>query len=569
VPRIFAPAARLAIGLVCVACLSGFRASAASATTFCVHPVTAQHCVGTAEPDLQTALTAAGTAPNNTHANTVKVGNPGTPPASGYSYTTSNPTTNPVSIIGAGQGATTLTYSGGSSSTVLSVLGDRSSVSNLRIVLPASTGGTGLVLLGGGASRVLVTSPGPQSQSLAGILKLQGSIASASKSSLTQSIVDFPTTGTSTQLPIEVGVGSIVTDDRVTGQNMSSGGLLVVPPPSGYPKVSTVRRVRVGSIPQAGASSMGMLVSGAVTANADNLVLRVAGGTGTSFGTLVSSGATLNLNQSSVYGNGDTEASPSSFGIYASASSGETTTLTVRNSIIRNFFYATYRTAGGSGAVANVRYDYSDYDFIHQLESNSSGGAGTITRGTGNLNAVDPGWPNPVAGNFSLPAGSPVINKGSPAPLNPRLESTTDIFGHPRISGRRRDMGAVEFQFPPPRFKLLKGTFDPSNGKVRLPARCKQPAGDGCRFKLTVEAKLKGTVNGKTKRKKVSVPRKGSAGGGKTATLAGKLPSKALPLLAGRTKLRLAVTGTVTDQITAAVALATGHVTLKAGSIFH
>ena len=558
---------RLILALACLLGLCGFVASTASATTFCVHTVASQHCVGTAEPDLQTALTAAATAPNDTHRNTVMVGNPGPPPGTGYTYNTANPTTNPVDIVGAGQGTTTLTFSGGAASTVLTVYGDRSSVSNLRIVIPDTTGGTGLVLLGGGASRVLVTSPGPQSQGLNGIFKLQGSSPTSPRSSLTQSAITFPTSGTMSQLPIEVAVGSFVIDDRVAGQNTTSGGLLIVSPPSGYPKVSTVRRVRVGTIPPSASSAFGMLVSGdGLTVNADNLVLRVAGGTGTSFGAFVGSGATLNLNHASVYGNADVEASPASFGLSASANAGQTTALNVRNSIIRNFFYATYQQAHGASAVANVRYDYSDYDFIHQLDANTSGGTGAITRGTGNLNDADPGWPNPVAGDFRLPAGSLVINKGDPALLNPLRESTTDILGHPRISGRRRDMGAVEFQFPPPRFKLLTGLFDPSNGKVRLPARCKQPAGDRCRFNLTLKAKLKGKVNGKTKHKKVKLHLHGSAAGGKIVTLAGKLPSKVLPLIASATKLKFAVSGTVTDNA-AAVAVATGHATLKAASI--
>ena len=45
----------------------------------------------------------------------------------------------------------------------------------------------------------------------------------------------------------------------------------------------------------------------------------------------------------------------------------------VRNSIIRNFSLGTSRSALGSGTDANVRYDYSDYDAIHQSDSNSSG----------------------------------------------------------------------------------------------------------------------------------------------------------------------------------------------------
>ena len=94
-----------------VASLGAVGASAADATTFCVHPIAGQSCAGTAKPNLQSPLTAAATAPNDTHRNTVIVGNPGPAPSSGYTYSTPNPATNPVDIVGAGQDKTTLTFS--------------------------------------------------------------------------------------------------------------------------------------------------------------------------------------------------------------------------------------------------------------------------------------------------------------------------------------------------------------------------------------------------------------------------------------------------------------------------
>lgn len=561
---------RLPVGILAALCGSAVTAGAAGATTFCVHPAASQHCAGTAEPDLQTALTAARTAPNDTHRNTIIVGNPGAAPSSGYSYNTANPTTNPVDIIGAGQGTTTLTYSGAGPSTVLAVNGDGSSVSNLRVLLPAA-GGQGVVLSGGSARGILITSPGPQTNSLGAITLAPSSTPMAPARSFTRSTIAFPTSGGTTGQTAVIAVGSVlVTDISVRGQNIGSGGLLFAPAAAGYPNNAAVRRVRIRCVPQSTSSCFGLLVSGGVTVKADNIALSLTGGPGSSFGALVtasgSANSTLNLSHASIYGNADLGASPSSFGIYTTDGGSSTATTNVRNSIIRNFFYATLRSASGSGAVANVRYDYSDYDFIHRLSTNSSGGTGKITNGIGNLDTVNPLWLNPVNGDFRIPATSPVINKGAPGGLNPLVESITDVLGHPRISNHRRDMGAVEYQFPPPRFKLGTGTFDSSNGKARVPAKCKQPATDRCVFKLKLKAKLKAQINGKSKHKTVTLHLKGSATGGKTKILATKIPSKALPFVQGRSKITFGAGGTVTDN-EAAVAPVAGKVKLKAGSL--
>jgi hypothetical protein len=554
------PLTRIAPVTVLVLALAALTASAADGTTFCVHPTAAQHCVGTAKPDLQSALIAAKTAPNDTHRNKVIVGNPGPVPAAGYSYSPATPATNPVDIVGAGQATTTLTYSGASASTVLALSGDGSSVSNLKIVLPAAYGGTGLVVVGGSARGILVTSPGPQTQSLTGIVFAQGSVATAPARSLSQSSVVFPKNGGTVGQTTTVLIGGVsVSDIVVTGQNTGAGALYFTGGASGYPNVSTLRRARVTVVPQAGSSAFGMGVA-STTVKADNVALSVTGGSGPAFGVEVNSSgpnnATLNLGHASIDGNGDLEAAPSSFGVYATASSGSSTTIKVRNSIVRNFFYATLRSANGSGTSANVRYDFSDYDVIHRLDTNSSGGTGKITKGAGNLDTVNPGWLNPAAGDFRIPASSPVVNRGAPAGLNSLIESTTDVLGRPRISGRRRDMGAVEFQFPPPKFSLGKGTFDPSNGKVELPALCRQPATDRCIFKVKLKAKLTAKINGKTKHKTVTLHLNGTAVGGDSRTLKTKLPSSALPFVADRSKLTFKRTGTVTDNDAAVAKLA-------------
>src|SRR5439155_8897815 len=75
--RIRSVLGRIALTAIAGSCLGGLTATVAAGTTFCVNTVASQHCSGTLEPDLQTALTAAQTAPNDTQRNTVMVVTPG------------------------------------------------------------------------------------------------------------------------------------------------------------------------------------------------------------------------------------------------------------------------------------------------------------------------------------------------------------------------------------------------------------------------------------------------------------------------------------------------------------
>lgn len=77
-----------------------------------------------------------------------------------------------------------------------------------------------------------------------------------------------------------------------------------------------------------------------------------------------------------------------------------------------------------------------------------TGATGSLQLGPHNLN-VDPGFANPVAGDFSLPPGSALIDRGTPTPLDPS-EPPDDLAGNPRIADGDgdgvavRDMGAFE-----------------------------------------------------------------------------------------------------------------------------
>jgi hypothetical protein len=117
--------------------------------------------------------------------------------------------------------------------------------------------------------------------------------------------------------------------------------------------------------------------------------------------------------------------------------SGATTSITVTNSVIRNFAKLTSRWAG-SGGTANIALSYSDA----HAATNGDTGPGAVTFGAGMVDLADPGFvsladPRPLAGSALIDAGDPA----APA-------SAVDLAGNPRLSGPRQDMGAYEYQQP-------------------------------------------------------------------------------------------------------------------------
>ncbi len=111
------------------------------------------------------------------------------------------------------------------------------------------------------------------------------------------------------------------------------------------------------------------------------------------------------------------------------------TSITFRNSIAFG-----YGTTFDTDSTSSISTDYSDYPETRT-------GSGTITEAH-QLN-VDPGFANAGAGDYSLAAGSPLIDAGDPAGIVAG-ESLTDLAGNPRLAGPRLDIGTYEFQPPPP-----------------------------------------------------------------------------------------------------------------------
>ena len=411
-----APLAAAAIAM-CALALPGL----AHAVTYCVN---SPGCSGTPEADLQAALTAAQTSTGV--ADTVMVGSPGVPPATGYAY--NGAADNPVSIIGAGTSATTLTATD-AGSTVLNLTGSTSSVSHLTLRLPAG-GSYGTQTNAGSITDVNVTSadPGTATQRAAYLFGVGQTWSGGT--------IVLPS-GTGSHIGIYAstpGVTLTLQDLSITAQarglSLAQGS-------------ATLRRLTVVS------GTLMDVTSENITA--DNVLFRLAPSPEKDFlvaGTTSTADGTVNLNHVTAVGDGSADA----FGILASSQNGRTLTVSLRNSIMRGFATSVNRSALNAGSVANVSVAYSDLDpFARQIDTNGSGGSGSISSGAGNI-GVDPQWANPLAGDFTLLAGSPAIDTGDPAAA-PGAESATDLAGKPRFVGRT-DMGAFEFQpvpvLPPP-----------------------------------------------------------------------------------------------------------------------
>jgi hypothetical protein len=381
----------------------GVTAAPAAAATFCVNPSGTGGCSST----IQAALDAAS-------ANNPGGGNPPTRDtinvaAGTYTETPNDASGNPVDIVGAGPGQTTVQPpTNAAASTYTFQLNESTSTlagMSLRIATANNSFGLGVQ---GAAHNLVITNP-------AGASAADGNTGAAGGGTLTDSTITAPT-----------GLSSLSTAQRmrITAQS----GVV-----AGFTSAVEDSLITV----TASASSTAVLVSGSVIPATVRL----------SHDTLMGSGA------------GTGVAANANASIVFSASSNAT----VDSTVIRGFASDLSRTAtgypGGGGlppqnAQANISIDYSDFDPSRESSStNDANSSGAITEGTHNLHAVDPQFVSSTpgsAGAFELLTGSPAIDAGNPA-LAPG-ESTTDLVGHPRVTDgnntgtARSDMGALEYQ---------------------------------------------------------------------------------------------------------------------------
>jgi hypothetical protein len=408
----------------------------ASADSFCVSDAGCVASGGKNESaNLPQALTDAA---NHPGADDVHIG-AGTFATGPYVYPDAS-AANPVHITGAGQDATTLSASG-KNQTVLRVRSN-STVSDLALT-SSQDGTTGLDLPDtGAASRIKVTSTGPSgSLNIVGVHLLGGSIDHST-------IV----------MPDKSGVG-VVQDSpakvALSDLRISASEAVDL---KGSVQASSLQRINfsglVGAVLRCGAFEI------------DDSA--IAAGTGILATTINCTKLSAAVRHSTFVAN-----IASGTGITSQANGpGETTDVTVSNSIVRGFQTAFLRNAGGG--VANLKVDHSDSD-----GGVSTGGPGAFTNTAGV--DVDPhfvGGSGPDA--FALRPDSPLVDAGDPAPLLAG-EPGTDLAGASRVvdgdgDGKAvRDIGAFELQQQPP----ANGGATPTPPQATPPAAPGATTSDG------------------------------------------------------------------------------------------
>lgn len=379
---------------------------AAGPETFCVHQPGYSCPAGSqdAGADLQAALTKASANPVAASSpNRVNVG-PGTysvQGADGFNYRSDNPLT----IIGAGAGVTTLT-------------GALESNPNQVLLLDGTGGSPGTVTVSG----LSVTEDSPHTAGLV-LINAQGhhlTVSSAANdvtgvaltgATLTNSSISqtgSPSTGVKTQ-----GTGNEV--DDVTIDTVDTGVDVTGP--------TNLHRIDV-------ASQFGIR-DDAASAYVDDSLVRAP------FAIYAKEGA----GQASVNALNDTliDTSPTgyeAFGVWADAPSGVGSDIQVINSIVRGYPFA-FATGGSNATIEGFS---NNYDGI--LEGNSI----SVQPSLGG----DPQFVDPANGNYHLSAGSPLVDASATANLG-SLSSSTDLDGHPRVvavdhAATPVDLGAYEYQ---------------------------------------------------------------------------------------------------------------------------
>jgi hypothetical protein len=134
-------------------------------------------------------------------------------------------------------------------------------------------------------------------------------------------------------------------------------------------------------------------------------------------------------------------------GLTLSAQNGKSSTATMRDSIIGAVGHPAALVADGEGAIAALTSSYSSYAAADVVEAGSGGGATPAAPAATNLLTAAPGFVDAAGGDWHLRADSPLVDAGTPGPLDAG-ESTTDADGLPRLAGAARDPGAFEVQPP-------------------------------------------------------------------------------------------------------------------------
>jgi hypothetical protein len=381
------------LSVVLMLCFAG----SAFATTYCVG--SAPNCTGTAEPDLQTALTEADI--DTQGSDTIVL------PAGTFSNTNSFYYDGhvPLEINGQGEGSTTLTLPSSSNVGYVLAIAAGAASATLRgfSVVIAATNSNGITAqVPTTVSNVKVTASGSSAD--AGIALYDGGTASNVN-------VGLPTVGNSAGLiadktttiddsTLAATYGLEGTDDTIVHRSVISGG-----------------------------DGAAFSVTGGSQGYVDDSLIEEHG-----------SGAALFAYESTLIGRqltvvGDAE----STGVEVSTGTNIGGAIGLSDSIIGEPLGDPFEIGGQ--AVGTITLDHSDYDHLDLP-------AGFVS-GAGNLPAyAAPVFANAANGDYRLMASSPALLFGLDATGIQSGESSTDLTGLPRFNGAPRDLGAYQHQVP-------------------------------------------------------------------------------------------------------------------------
>jgi len=403
---------------VCALLLGGWQTAIAGAKVYCVAPATG--CSDGVQSSLQAALTQVKV---DGAAGTIVLGSATyTAPAGGFKYSG----TVPVEVDGVSSSTTTLTLPVVNNTYVLSASSSGAvTVRSLRVLFPsASTGDTGLKLLGPATITNVLVDGSPAAAPSEGIILTDGG-------SVSGTVVTLPA-ATGAALDLSGAAAATVQDSTLAGEV----GLFAKGPGT----VEVHRCVLTGT--SVGVESGEALLAFGGTVSADDSLLR-ASGTNADAATALNllatpTTVTMNATQLTMVGN------PSDNLVSVQANSaGTVATLHFTDSIIAQPSNSSIFAEQSGGGSASVTTDYSDY---YHFGVNTA----IVHSGTHDIPYVAPGFVNP-AGDFRLLASSPLLNF-DPTPLGATpvgaTESATDLDGRMRITGTGRDLGAYQHQPP-------------------------------------------------------------------------------------------------------------------------
>ncbi|MFM8526708.1 MAG: hypothetical protein ACKOBH_01105, partial [bacterium] len=458
-PRSTSRAARIfTLALVAALAVLTLGAIRAEANVYCVAAVnpTSIHPSCTVGGGRATVAEGLQAALDNPGEDTVRIG-PGTFTEDSLSY--GSVAGNPVHIIGSGQvgGPTGTTIarssaiygSGGAVIVVSSGGGDVSTISNLRVEIPANPDGftdVGIVSWNFGVSQVSVV--GPSASNAVGVQFDYGN------QSLSDASINLPFTGDLSNYGVRA-LGGYNYEVRDSSIHADFG-------------IDTSSSAVAGKRLSIEASWRGVDVAGGGGLALDSSLIDLgsnANGSGVALDYSNPAAQTSGANLSGVTivgGDSNTR------GIRVNAGDGDNYAVDADSVILNGQDLAAEARSTASSVAALVDLRYSAYD---PVKLDEVGAVGTVAEGTGNKtssSATYPAFVDAAGGDYRLSASSPLLDSGNPAFNGVLFGPVMDLVRNPRelqsdggcSPAARADIGAYEYLHPSPNATIDSGTDD-------------------------------------------------------------------------------------------------------------